>query len=171
MRRIPITEVTCYNTPNCMKKKKPSTGAILNRRAKFDYQLGDELSAGIELTGPEVRAARDGHVQLKGAYVSIKKGELWLSSASFSVRPPMMKSGEHATVDTRDRRLLIHRKQIDQLAEKRQAGFSIVPLRLLTKSRFIKVVISLGKGKKNYDKRESIKRRDQERDVKRQLKR
>ncbi|HYG84028.1 MAG TPA: SsrA-binding protein SmpB [Verrucomicrobiae bacterium] len=153
-----------------IKKKKSSPGAILNRRARFDYQLGDELSAGIELTGPEVRAARDGHVQLKGAFISVKGGELWLSNASFSVKPALLKSGEQRTVDTRPRRLLLHRKQIDELIDRRQSGFSIVPLRLLTSSRFIKVVISLGKGKKNYDKRETIKRRDQEREAKREIK-
>ncbi len=66
-----------------MKKKKPaSPKAIVNRRAKFDYALDDEIVVGIQLTGPEVRAARDGHIQLKGAYVNVIKNELWLNSAS-----------------------------------------------------------------------------------------
>lgn len=151
-------------------KKKPQAGAILNRRARFDYELGDELITGIELTGPEVRAARDGHVQLKGAFVTIKDHELLLSNASFSVKPALLKANESRTVDTRPRKLLAHRRQIDQLAEKRHAGFTIVPLRLLTKGRYIKVVISLGKGKKLYDKRQTLKRRDQEREARREMK-
>ncbi|HEX6257894.1 MAG TPA: SsrA-binding protein SmpB [Candidatus Saccharimonadales bacterium] len=153
-----------------MKKNTPQPGAILNRRARFDYELGDELVTGIELTGPEVRAARDGHVQLKGSFVTIKDRELLLSNASFSVKPTLLKANEGRTVDTRPRKLLAHRKQIDQLAEKRQAGFTIVPLRLLTKGRHIKVVISLGKGKKLYDKRQALKRRDQEREARREMK-
>lgn len=154
------------------QKKKPSSKpkAVLNRRAGFDYDLQDEIVAGLELTGPEVRAARDGHVQLKGAYVTIRNNELWLNNASFSVR--LNKKGEASdrTVDTRARKLLASRKEIEQLAAGKQAGMTIVPTKLLTMGRYIKVVIALGKGKKKYDKRETIKRRDQDRDTKRALK-
>ena len=68
------------------KTKKLATQTIVNRRARFDYELGDEIIAGLSLTGLEVRAAREGHVQLKGAYVTIRGGELWLNNASFSLR-------------------------------------------------------------------------------------
>lgn len=153
------------------KKKQPSTGVITNRRARFDYQLGDELSAGIVLSGPEVRAARDGHVQLKGSYVTIRNGELWLNNASFSVKPTNQKAGESRAVDTQPRKLLAHRAQIESLEAKKQTGFTIVPLRLLTRGRHIKLVIALAKGKKTYDKRETIKRREQEREARRQIKR
>tara|TARA_B100000242_G_C43010428_1_gene469798 strand:+ start:488 stop:955 length:468 start_codon:yes stop_codon:yes gene_type:complete len=152
------------------KKKlthKPS--AILNRRASFDYALGDELKVGIVLTGQEVRAARDGRVQLKGSFVTIRNNELWLNNASFTLRLNT-KSGSENTVDTSPRKLLASRKQIDELAARKQEGMSIVPLRLLTQGNYIKVVIALGKGKKNYDKRQAIKRRDQERDAGRRLK-
>tara|TARA_Y100001949_G_scaffold68143_1_gene57767 strand:- start:1095 stop:1562 length:468 start_codon:yes stop_codon:yes gene_type:complete len=152
------------------KKKlthKPS--AILNRRASFDYALGDELKVGIVLTGQEVRAARDGRVQLKGSFVTIRNNELWLNNASFTLRLNT-KSGSENTVDTSPRKLLANRKQIDELAARKQEGMSIVPLRLLTQGSYIKVVIALGKGKKNYDKRQAIKRRDQERDAGRRLK-
>lgn len=153
------------------KKKKQSSGAIINRRARFDYELQDELTVGIVLNGPEVRAARDNLVQLKGAFVTIKDNELWLNNASFSVKPVHQRAGENRAIDTSPRKLLAHRKQIEELAARKQAGMTIVPVRLLNQGRHIKLVIALGKGKKNYDKRESIKRRDQERDTKRILKR
>jgi SsrA-binding protein len=145
------------------KKKKVATGAILNRRASFDYALDEDLKVGIVLTGREARAARDGRVQLKGSFVTIRNNELWLNNASFSL-VLNTKADTDATVDTSPRKLLASRKQIDDLAERKQSGMSIVPLKLLTHGRYIKVVIALGKGKKNYDKRQAIKKRDQERD-------
>lgn len=147
------------------KKKRTPNTAIVNRRASFDYALGDELVTGIVLTGVETRAARDGRVQLKGSFVTIRNNELWLNNASFSL--VLNTKGEHdTTVDTSPRKLLAHRKQIEALAAQKQAGQSIVPLRLLTKGRHIKLVIALGTGKKNYDKRQTIKLRDQQREAK-----
>jgi SsrA-binding protein len=152
------------------KKKRDNRKTVLNRRARFDYELGDEIVAGLVLTGPEVRAARDGHVQLKGAYVQVKDDELWLQNASFSLK--LNQRGENSrTIDTSPRKILANRKQIDTLVAKRQDGLSIVPTKLLTSGRFIKVVIALGKGKKRYDKRETLKRRDQEREAARAIKR
>ena len=136
-------------------KKHASSSAIINRRARFDYMLDDEIVAGLVLTGLEVRAARDGHVQL------------WLNNASFSLRHNERGKPEARTVDTSPRKLLASRKQIDQLAASRTQGMTIVPTKLLTLGRFIKLVIALGKGKKRYDKRETIKRRDQDREAKR----
>ncbi len=141
--------------------KKPS--AILNRRASYDYSLGDDLTVGVVMNGREVRAARDSRVQLKGSFVTIRNNELWLNNASFSLKLNTKGIGE-TTVDTSPRKLLASRKQIDELAERKQTGMTIVPLRLLTHGRYIKLVIALGKGKKNYDKRQAIKQRDQERD-------
>lgn len=149
-----------------MKKKRPSTGTIVNRRARFDYQLGDEITTGLVLSGPEVRAARDGHVQLKGAYVALSKGELWLHNASFSIRLNQKGETNARTVESSPRKLLASRKQIDTLADQKKAGFSIIPLRLLNKGPYIKLVIALGKGKKLHDKRETIKKRDLEREYK-----
>lgn len=154
------------------KKKKPVSKphAVLNRRARFDYELGDELIVGLSLNGPEVRAARDGHIQLKGAFVTVRDGELWLNNASFSLK--LNKRGEVGarTIDTSPRKLLAHRKQINTLMLRKKDGLTIVPTKLLTTGRYIKLVIALGKGKKHYDKRETLKRRDQERDVKRMQK-
>ena len=152
------------------KKVAPKPKSILNRRASFDYALDEDLIVGIALTGPETRAARDGHVQLKGAFVSIRNDELWLNNASFSLK--LNKRGEPGarSLDTSPRKLLAKRKQIEDLANRKKAGMSIIPTKMLTNGRFIKLVIALGKGKKNYDKRETLKRRDQEREANRAIK-
>jgi SsrA-binding protein len=154
------------------KKKKSSTNpkTVLNRRARFDYELGEEIVAGLVLTGPEVRAARDGHVQLKGSFVTIRNNELWLNNASFSLKLNQKNQPGARTIDTEPRKLLASRKQIDTLAASKKEGMGIVPTKLLTTGRFIKLVIALGKGKKNYDKRETLKRRDQERESQRAIK-
>lgn len=153
------------------KKPKSTDKSISNRRARFDYELGEDLVVGVVLTGPEVRAARDGHVQLKGSFVSVINNELLLNNASFSLRLNHKGETNSRTVDTSPRKLLAHRKQIDEFISKKKAGMTIVPTKLLTNGRHVKVVIALGKGKKNYDKRETIKRRDIDRDTKRLLKR
>ncbi len=150
------------------QKKKQSTqpSAIINRRASFDYALGDELTVGVALTGPEVRAARDGRVQLKGSFVTVRSNELWLNNASFSL-VLNHRGTQDVTVDTTARKLLASRSQINGLSGQKQAGMTIVPLRLLTRGRYIKLVIAIGKGKKHYDKRQVIKQRDQARDIRR----
>ncbi len=155
------------------KSKKSSSkpaAPIVNRRARFDYELGDELIAGLVLTGLETRAARDGHIQLKGSYVTIKGGELWLNNASFSLKLNERGKPGARSVDTEPRKLLVSKKQLASLAAEKKQGMTIVPTKLLTKGKFIKIVIALGKGKKNYDKRETIKRRDIEREHARMMK-
>jgi SsrA-binding protein len=147
-----------------MRKKSHSPGRIVNRRARFDYELGDSLVVGLQLSGAEVKALRMGHGQLRGAYVSEKGGELWLINAQItsSKGVPISESEQ-----TRSRKLLAKRKEIDSLIEARQSGRTIVPLELLTNGRYIKLRISIGRGKKRYDKRETIKRRQQEREASR----
>jgi SsrA-binding protein len=152
------------------KKPKTNPKTIVNRRARFDYALEDELMVGLSLTGPEVRAARDGHIQLKGSFVTIRNDELWLNNASFSLKLNQKGVVGARTIDTEPRKLLAHRKQIDALSIRKKDGMTIVPTRLLTQGRFIKLVIALGKGKKNYDKRETLKRRTQEREASRAIK-
>lgn len=157
-----------------MNKKAKQAGSkkapqITNRRARFDYELGEEIVAGLILTGQEVRSARDGHVQLKGAFVSVRNNELWLNNASFSLRLNQRGESNSRTVDTTARKLLASRKQIDHLQATKQQGMTIVPTKLLTTGKYIKLVIALGKGKKNYDKRQAIKRRDQDRETRRSL--
>jgi SsrA-binding protein len=156
-----------------MPRKKPvkKPSAIVNRRARFDYELGDELTVGLSLTGPEVRAARDGHIQLKGSFVTVRNDELWLNNASFSLKLNQKGQPGARTIDTEPRKLLAHRKQINELSVRKKEGLTIVPTRLLTTGRHIKLVIALGKGKKRHDKRETLKRRDQEREASRAIKR
>lgn len=153
------------------KKSKPKSppGGLVNRRARFDYELGEDIVAGLVLTGPEVRAARDGHVQLKGAFVTVRDRELWLNNASFSVKLNQRGEASARTVDTRPRKVLASRKQINQFSDSKKQGMTIVPTKLLTQGHFIKVVIALGRGKKTYDKRETLKRRDAERESAKQI--
>lgn len=150
-----------------MKKKPTQPSAIVNCRARYDYELGDDLVVGLSLTGREVRAARLGHVQLKGSYVNVKSGEIWLNNASFSIVNNEKGTTNARTVDDSPRKLLAKRREIDRLEDAKKQGMTIVPTKLLTNGRFIKLVIALGKGKKHYDKRHALKKRDQERDTKR----
>lgn len=152
------------------KKKQAAPKSVVNRRAHFDYELGDEVVTGLVLTGPEVRAARDGHIQLKGSFVTVREGELWLNNASFSLKLNQKGQPGARTIDTAPRKLLASRKQITTLEERKKTGMTIVPTKLLTTGKFIKLVIALGKGKKRYDKRETLKRRDQERESQRAMK-
>jgi SsrA-binding protein len=147
-----------------MANKSRTPGNISNRRARYDYELGDSLVVGLELTGAEAKALRLGHGQLRGAYVTEKGGELWLVNAQInSSRGLVIPEGEQ----TRSRKILAKRKEIDGLIAARGQGKAIVPLELLPRGRYIKLRIAAGRGKKNYDKRETIKRRQQEREVKR----
>lgn len=144
-----------------MAKKKPQqTKAIKNRRASHDYNLDDSLLVGIILTGAETKSLRHGHGQLRGAYVTVKDDELWLINATISSMPGI-------TIpefdQTRSRKLLAKRKEIDKLIANKQQGQAIVPIEILTKGRYIKLRIALGKGKKLYDKRETLKKRDETR--------
>lgn len=166
LKQITSGIITIMSTKKKQVTKAPT---ILNRRARFDYELGDEIIAGLVLTGPEVRAARDGHIQLKGAFVTLRNGELWLNNASFSLKLNQRGQVGARTIDTEVRKLLASRKQIDALAAERHKGMTIVPTKLLTRGKYIKIVIALGKGKKNYDKRETLKRRDQNREAQRAI--
>ena len=153
--------------PKPKKNNAKKETSILNRRVSFDYFLGEEIVAGIILTGMEVRAARDRLVQLKGSFVTIRDNEVWLNNASFSLAHNEKGNSNAKTVDTSARKLLLNRKQIEKLQAEKDSGMTILPTKMLVGGRFIKVVIAPGKGKKQYDKRQSIKERDQKRDQKR----
>ena len=149
------------------KKKATGPKQISNRRARHDYDLGDSLVVGIQLSGAEVKSLRRGHGHIRGSYVNVKDNELWLFNATIT--------GENAIPvpedqQTRNRKLLAKRKQIDELVAAKQQGQTIVPLELLTGGRFIKVRIAAGRGRKKYDKREVIKKRDQDRETSQLLK-
>lgn len=144
-----------------MAKKSPKTkkdlGPIVNRRAKFDYQLEEKLTTGLVLNGAQVRAIRDGKISLKGSFVTIRNGELFLNNASLSLRQPDQTG---LIVNTEPIKLLANKREISQLDQQKQAGWSIVPLRILRNQKHIKLEIAPGRGKKLYDKRQVIKKRD-----------
>jgi SsrA-binding protein len=150
-----------------MAKKPAAPARITNRRARYDYELGDSLVAGLQLSGAETKALRLGHGQLRGAFVAPQGNELWLVNAQI-----MGSRGVPIAEDevSRSRKVLAKRKEIDQMLAARKAGNTIVPLELLTKGRYIKLRIATGRGKKRYDKRETIKRRQQEREANRLIK-
>ena len=130
-------------------KKRPVTDLVtVNRKARYDYILGEDLTVGMVLSGPEVRLIRDHHTQLKGSFVTIRNGELWLNNLTLGAET------------ARNIKLLATKKQIAILEREKVAGSTIVPVKLLGGSRHIKLVVAVGKGKKKYDKRETIKKRD-----------
>jgi SsrA-binding protein len=147
-----------------MAKKHRDSGNIVNRRARYDYELGDSLVVGLELSGAEAKSLRMGHAQLRGAYVTEKGDELWLINAQVTGSKGIAISEND---QTRRRKILAKRKEIEGLIAARQQGNTIVPLELLTRGRYIKLRIAVGRGKKRYDKRETIKKRQQEREAKR----
>jgi SsrA-binding protein len=144
------------------KPKRQNTKVIRNRRARFDYELGDNLVVGLELNGREVKSLRMGHGYLRGAYVTVKDDQLWLINATINGT-----SGIPIPEDeqSRARRLLAKRREIDQLIAIKQQGRTIVPLDILTQGRYIKLRIAVGKGRKRYDKRQVLKRREAQRSV------
>lgn len=143
-----------------MKKKKQTPGLISNRRARHDYELGESLIAGLALNGAETKSLRMGHGHLRGAYVTVKDGELWLLNATIT-------GSSGVSIDeqtqTRSRKLLAKKREIEQLIAAKTQGRTIVPLELLTRGRYIKIRIAVGKGKKLYDKRQTLKKRDEDR--------
>lgn len=150
-----------------MAKKRPNQPkTIQNRRARHDYELGDSLVVGLELTGAETKSLRLGHGHLRGAYVTVKGDELFLINATIAGTNgiPISESDQ-----TRARKILAKRREIDALVAAKQQGRTIVPLEILTRGRYIKLRISAGKGKKLYDKRQTLKRRDQEREARRAI--
>jgi len=150
------------------KKKQQDTGKIRNKRARFDYNLEDSFLVGIALNGREAKSLRMGHGQLQGAYVTIKEGELYLINASIHGTNGIPIPEEQVT---QSRKLLARRKEIDQIVAAKKQNRTIVPVDVLTRGKYIKVRIALGQGKKNYDKRETMKRRDDKRNTQRELKR
>jgi len=139
-----------------------------NRKAYHNYHIEDSVEAGIVLTGTEIKSIRAGRVNLGDAYVRPEAGELWLLNAHIARYEA---SSYLSHEPTRPRKLLLHRKQIDSLTSKVvEKGFTLVPLKLYIKDSIAKVEVALAKGKKLYDKRESITRREAEREIERTIK-
>lgn len=144
-----------------MKKSAPNLIAD-NRKARHDYQLEEKFEAGLVLEGWEVKSIRAGHVQIAEGYVIIKKSEAWLLGVN--ITPLLTASTHKKAIPDRTRKLLLHEKELNKLigAVQRQ-GYTIVPLNLHWKNGRVKLDIALAKGKKLYDKRADLKRRDWER--------
>ena len=140
-----------------------------NRKAYHNYHIQESIEAGMVLTGTEIKSIRAGRVSLGDAYVKPEAGELWLLNAHIA----RYEAGSYMShTPTRPRKLLLHHKEIDNLSSQvLEKGFTLVPLKLYTKGGIAKVEIALARGKKLYDKRESIARRETEREIGRALKR
>lgn len=149
-----------------MKKRRPSSSAIVNKRARFDYDIKDNIVAGIVLSGPETKSLRMGHGIIRGSFVTVKDGELWLNNMQINALKTNV-SGLPEKDRTRARKLLVTQKQLAELTDAKNQGLSIIPIKLISNSRYIKVEIGVGRGKKKYDKREIIKKRDQQRSMQR----
>lgn len=140
-----------------------------NKKAHFDYEILETLTAGISLTGQEAKSIRDGHLSLKGAFVTFHGPKALLTNAHIS---PYPKAGPMPNYDpTRSRTLLLHKREINYLRGKsEERGLTIVPLRVYSKDRLIKVEIAVARGKHRYDKKEALKKKDVQREIRRTLK-
>lgn len=152
-----------------MARKKGSNNSASiagNKRAYHDYFIEEKIEAGIELQGWEVKSLRDGHGQLSEAYVQVKNGEVFMIGSRIT---PLLSASTHIYADdTRTRKLLLHRREIDRLVGAvDQKGYTLVPLSLYWKKGLVKVEVGLAKGKKDHDKRAVIKDRDWDREKQR----
>ena len=152
--------------------KKPTVRAptIENRRARHEYEIIEVFEAGIQLVGSEVKSIRDGKVQIADSYGRVIDGEVWLVGAHVAPYANATSWGAHDP--DRHRKLLLHRKEIATLAEAvNEKRLTLVPLRLWFKDGKVKVDLAIARGKKTYDKRHSIAKRDAERDTERESRR
>ena len=141
---------------------------IINRKARFDYEIEDEYEAGIVLTGTEIKSIRNGKANIKDSYAIIRNNELYLLNAHIS---QYEEGNRFNHEETRTRKLLMHKREILKLKDKiEKEGYTLIPLKMYFKGSNLKVLIGLAKGKKNYDKREAIKKRDTEREIQKMIK-
>lgn len=141
---------------------------IKNRKATFDYEIEEKIEVGIALTGTEIKSIREGKANLKDSYAIIKNGEVFLLNMHIS---PYTEGNIFNHEETRTRKLLLHKKEILKLENKvRLEGYTLVPLQLYFKGSHAKILLGVGKGKKTFDKRESIKKKDQLREIQKKYK-
>ena len=139
-----------------------------NKKANHDYFIEETIEAGIVLQGTEIKSIRNGKVQLKDAFVRIRNNEAWISNMHIS---PYEQGNRFNHDPLRSRKLLLHKKQISTLIGRyKREGFTIVPLKMYLKDGFAKVLIGVGKGKKDYDKREDLKKKEAKREMERAFK-
>lgn len=141
---------------------------IFNRKAKFDYFIEEEYEAGIVLTGTEIKSVRNGHCNIKDSYGIVRNDEIFLLNMFIG----QYKEGNIFNhEETRNRKLLLHKKEINKIRKLiEEQGLTLIPLKLYFKDNKLKVLLGVCRGKKNYDKRNTIKERDINREVKRNLK-
>jgi len=140
-----------------------------NRRARFDYEILQRYEAGIVLTGSEIKSVRQHHVQLQGSYARFKDGELWLQDAHIA---PYANAGYATQQPVRDRKLLLHRKELARIREAlQQQGLTVVPLSMYIKRGRAKVELGVARGRKSYDKRQAIRAREENREIARTVRR
>lgn len=154
-----------------MAKKHKTTSSYLatNNKARYNYAIGETFDAGMELTGTEIKSVRAGQITIADGFVQVRNGEAWLDNVNIA---PFAQGNQFNHEPLRSRRLLLHKREI-QAIEKATAnsGVTAVPLKVYIKHGFAKILIGIGTGKRQYDKRETIKKRDQERDLRRKFKR
>src|SRR3989344_1290610 len=140
-----------------------------NRKARFNYEILEKYEAGIELLGTEVKSVRGGRISLEGSFVIARGGEAYLINSN--IPPYQVKNAPKDYDPLRHRKLLLSKKEIAELAgSEKNKSLTIVPISVYNKGRKIKVEIALVKGKKKYDKRESIKKRETDREIRREIK-
>jgi len=140
-----------------------------NKRAYFDYNILEKIEVGIELLGFEVKAAKSGKIDLSGSYARLKDEQAWLVGASISPYQPKNTPAEYDP--SRDRRLLLTKKELRTLSGKHaEAGLTVVPLRAYIKGRLVKIELGLARSKKKWDKRDAIKKRESDTEIRRTFK-
>jgi SsrA-binding protein len=151
------------------KKKNPQTGSIKNRRARYDYALEDGFKFGMVLNGRQVRAIRGNHLSLNGSFVNVKESELWLMNAKLTL-PKTSADKKETLTSTEPIKLLATKKDLREIEAAKNSGRTVVPTEVLNTTRYIKLRASIGKGKKEYDKRQTKKKREFEIQSKRDFK-
>jgi SsrA-binding protein len=141
---------------------------ISNKKATYDYFVEETYEAGIALKGTEIKSIRNGSANLKDSYAVIKKGEAYLLNMHIA---PYEKGNQFNHEERRTRKLLLHKKEIDKIAGKiTTEGYTLIPLKLYFKKNKVKILLGIAKGKKTFDKRETIKKRDLEREARKEFK-
>lgn len=147
------------------KQGRSGSPSIENRKARHEYHIEETIETGIELVGPEVKSIRQGNASLQDAYCQISGGELWVQNMYIK---PYEQTTHFKLDERRPRKLLVHREEIRRLHQRAEAkGMTLIPLKLYFSRGWAKLLVGLGRGKKLYDKRESIKERDLERERRR----
>lgn len=141
---------------------------IINRKARYDYEVEETYEAGIALKGTEIKSIRNGKAQLKDSYAIVKNEEIFLLNMHVSLYE---KGNIFNHEETRTRKLLLHKKEILKIRDRiNQDGYTLIPIKVYFKQNKAKILLGIARGKKNYDKRETIKKRDIERELKKEIK-